>query len=150
MQLIKTYGLKEFIKNHSVIIWIGLLTGTTIILFQAISLLVIYRYLKLDYYLCLVAVFFLTSGILLNSRYRKQVAPVLAQGSLLDLLSNKETIVLQMVAEGKTNKEIAIALFIELSTVKTHVNHIYSKISVSNRKEARKKYSELTEKRLVL
>ncbi len=150
LPITKTYGLKEFIKNHSVIIWIGALTATTIILFQAISLLVIYRYLKLDYYLCLIAVFFLTSGVLLNARYRKPITAIVSEGSSLDLLSNKETIVLQMVAEGKTNKEIAIALFIELSTVKTHVNHIYSKISVSNRKEARKKYSELTEKRPVL
>ncbi len=71
MPLTKTYGLKEFIKNHSVIIWIGILTAITIILFQAVSLLVIYRYLKLDYYLCLISVFFLVSGILLNSRYRK-------------------------------------------------------------------------------
>ncbi len=142
-------SIKEFLKNHSLIIWIGVLTATTIILLQEISLLVIYRYLQLDYYLFLTGVFFLAIGILLNSRYGKTAKPVVSQGSLLDLLSNKETVVLQMVAEGKTNKEIARALFIELSTVKTHVNHIYSKISVRSRIEARKKYSELTEKRLV-
>ena len=150
MQLTKPRSLREFLKNHSIILWIGLLTGITIILFQAISLLVIYRYLKQDYYLCLVAVFFLTAGILLNSKYRNPANSIISQGSLLDLLSNKETTVLQMVHDGKTNKEIASALFIELSTVKTHINHIYSKISVSNRKEARKKYSELTEKRAIL
>ena len=55
MQLIKAHSVREFLKNHSFILWIGLLTGMTIILFQAISLLVIYRYLKLDFYLCLVA-----------------------------------------------------------------------------------------------
>ena len=150
MPLTATYGLKKFIKNHFVIILIGFTTAITIVLLQAISLLVIYRYVNLEYYLCLIAVFFLTTGILLNARYKKTVAAVASQGSLLDSLSNKETKVLQMVAEGKTNKEIAVALFIELSTVKTHVNHIYSKISVSKRGEARKKYLELAEKRLIL
>lgn len=139
----------SLLKNHSIIIWTGLLTGITIILFQVISLLVIYRYLKLDYYLCLVAVFFLTAGILLHSKFGKPVHTAMSDGSLLDLLSRKETIVLQMVHDGKTNKEIASALFIELSTVKTHINHIYAKMSVSNRREARKKYSELTEKWLI-
>jgi DNA-binding CsgD family transcriptional regulator len=143
----RQYGRREFCKNHSVILWVGLLTGITIILFQAVSLLVIYRYLRLDYFLCLVAVFFLVAGFLLNSRYK---IPIENRVNLLDSLSSKEIIVLRMIAEGKTNKEIAVSLFIELSTVKTHVNHIYSKISVSNRKAARVKFSHLTEKRLIL
>lgn len=146
MELIRRFRITEFLKNHSVILGIGLLTSITIILFQMVSLFVIFGYLKLDYYLFLVAFFFLVTGILLNSRYKKPLMPKESRENLLDLLSSKETTVLQMVYEGKSNKEIATALFIELSTVKTHVNHIYSKISVNNRKEARKKYSELSGK----
>jgi DNA-binding CsgD family transcriptional regulator len=131
-----------FWKNHRVILWMGVLTAMTIILFRAVSLLVIYRYLKLDFYLCLVAVFFLVTGILLSSRYKKANSHLPARNSPMELLSKQETVVLQMVAEGKTNKEIANALFIEISTVKTHINHIYSKMLVSNRREVRMKYSE--------
>jgi len=53
-----------------------------------------------------------------------------------DLLTQKEKEILQLISEGKSNKEIASDLFIGLSTVKTHINKIYSKIGVSNRKEA--------------
>jgi len=56
--------------------------------------------------------------------------------SLTDLLTQKETEILQLISEGKSNKEIASSLFVELSTVKTHINKIYSKIGASNRKEA--------------
>jgi len=55
---------------------------------------------------------------------------------LEDLLTFKEKEILQLICEGKSNKEIANTLFIGLSTVKTHINKIYSKIGASNRKEA--------------
>lgn len=53
-----------------------------------------------------------------------------------DLLTQKEKEILQLISAGKSNKEIASELFIGLSTVKTHINKIYSKIGASNRKEA--------------
>lgn len=48
----------------------------------------------------------------------------------------KEEEVLDLIAEGKTNKEIASTLFISTATVKTHVNNIYKKAGLSNRKAA--------------
>ena len=124
------------------ILRIGLLTALVILLFQATSLLVIYRYLRLDIYLCLVALLFLGIGWLL-SRRRPKANPA-------TLLSAKELQVLKLVAEGKTNKEIAALQYIEVSTVKTHVNNIYTKLSVSNRKEARTKYAEMAQAGTVL
>ncbi|WP_081912646.1 response regulator transcription factor [Salegentibacter sp. Hel_I_6] len=50
-------------------------------------------------------------------------------------LSNQEIKVKILIQQGKTNKEIAEALFISLSTVKTHTSNIYSKLGVKNRKE---------------
>ncbi len=55
---------------------------------------------------------------------------------ILDLLTQKEQEILQLISAGKSNKEIASDLFIGLSTVKTHINKIYSKIGATNRKEA--------------
>lgn len=51
-------------------------------------------------------------------------------------LSKREFEVLQMSLDGKTNAEIAERLFISLSTVKFHLRNTYSKLGVSNRKEA--------------
>lgn len=56
--------------------------------------------------------------------------------SIDELLTQKEKEILQLISQGKSNKEIASQLFVELSTVKTHINKIYSKMGVSNRKEA--------------
>ena len=53
-----------------------------------------------------------------------------------DDLTARETEVLQYLAEGKENKEIAQALNISLGTVRFHTSNIYMKLGVSNRTEA--------------
>ncbi|WP_117879987.1 response regulator transcription factor [Aureibaculum luteum] len=50
-------------------------------------------------------------------------------------LSKQETTVKNLILKGKSNKEIAQELFISLSTVKSHISHIYHKLNVSNRDE---------------
>jgi len=51
-------------------------------------------------------------------------------------LTNREQEVLLLIAEGKSNQEIADALFITLKTVKTHVPNILSKLEVEDRTQA--------------
>ena len=51
-------------------------------------------------------------------------------------LSQQEKHVLALVSEGKTNREIAEALFLGEGTVRNYVSSILSKLSVSNRAEA--------------
>lgn len=51
-------------------------------------------------------------------------------------LSAQEQKVLALVAEGKTNKEIAKALGVSDKTVKNYVSHIFEKLNISRRAEA--------------
>ncbi|PTI45904.1 response regulator [Staphylococcus succinus] len=51
-------------------------------------------------------------------------------------LSKRESEVLAEMTKGKTNREIAEALFVSEKTVKTHVSHIFSKLQVSDRTQA--------------
>lgn len=53
----------------------------------------------------------------------------------LNQLSIKEKEVLRHILSGKSNKEICGTLFIEQSTLKSHINHIYKKLEVNSRKE---------------
>lgn len=52
------------------------------------------------------------------------------------LLTDRELDVLRLLAAGKTNPEIAEALFISRGTVRTHVSNILAKLGVNTRREA--------------
>ena len=51
-------------------------------------------------------------------------------------LTRKELEVLTRLAEGRSNKEIADALYVAPATIKTHLAHIYTKLGVAGRQEA--------------
>ena len=51
-------------------------------------------------------------------------------------LTNREHEILMLIAQGKSNREIADELFITLKTVKTHVSNILAKLDVDDRTQA--------------
>ncbi len=55
---------------------------------------------------------------------------------LVEPLSDRELEVLELIAEGHSNQEIAQRLFIALRTVKWHSGNIYAKLGVKNRTQA--------------
>lgn len=62
---------------------------------------------------------------------------------LIDPLTQRELEVLQLVARGLSNREIADALYVTLGTVKKHLNNIFSKLDVKSRTQAVARGTEL-------
>ncbi|HUB59631.1 MAG TPA: response regulator transcription factor [Puia sp.] len=58
----------------------------------------------------------------------------------INILSNREKEILELLARGMLYKEIAARLFISQETVRKHVYHIYEKMHVNNRVEAINKF----------
>ena len=52
---------------------------------------------------------------------------------LTDHISEREFSLLQLIYDGKTNKQIADSLFISTNTVKKHINNTYLKLDVNSR-----------------
>ena len=52
--------------------------------------------------------------------------------SVLFTLSGREREVLQLIAEGKTTKEISLRLFVSVKTVETHRKKIMDKLDIHN------------------
>jgi two-component system NarL family response regulator len=65
-----------------------------------------------------------------------QIGAKLAQRMTMPQLSDRELEVLQLIAQGKTNPQISADLNIAESTVRFHINHILSKLGVSDRTQA--------------
>jgi len=57
-------------------------------------------------------------------------------GPIFPQLTKREHQILRLMAEGRRNQEIATGLFLSPATVKTHINHILSKLGVNTRVEA--------------
>lgn len=61
------------------------------------------------------------------------------QGALpadMEALTNREKEILDLVAQGLSNREISEQLFVSRYTVESHIKHIYRKLSVSKRTKA--------------
>ena len=59
-------------------------------------------------------------------------------------LSKRELEILGLLAQGHSNQEIATALFVSLSTVKTHLQNIFGKLDVQRRTQAVEKAKRLS------
>lgn len=66
---------------------------------------------------------------------RAMVAPV-EEHKHLELLSERESQILGLVALGMSNKEIAEKLFLSQRTIKAHLTNIFNKLNVASRSEA--------------
>jgi DNA-binding CsgD family transcriptional regulator len=68
--------------------------------------------------------------VLWRSRWRAPASPAVCE------LTAREREVLQAVADGATNREVASQLWISPHTVRTHLEHIFEKLDVRTRTEA--------------
>jgi DNA-binding CsgD family transcriptional regulator len=68
--------------------------------------------------------------------FDRVTAPRTASADPLSLLSERETEVLELAAQGLTNAELAARLEITVHTVKFHLASVFRKLGVANRTEA--------------
>ena len=69
-------------------------------------------------------------------RIPPEVAAKLAESAAAPELTSRELEIVQLMAAGRTNREIAELLFVTEGTVKTHINHIFEKLGVQDRTQA--------------
>ena len=68
--------------------------------------------------------------------YRSAAPPQARRDAGLDALTGREREVLTLIGQGKANAEIAAELFVSEGTVKTHINHLFTKLQLRDRAAA--------------
>ena len=139
-------------KNKQIIIY-GIALAVLLFLLKWLETRYILIDQQLDIYLGIIAVLFTAFGIWLALKIRKPKVEtviiekkiVLATGPDFILnedemrrlnLSKRELEVLQLMADGLSNQEIAERLFVSLNTIKTHSAQIFEKMEVKRRTQA--------------
>ena len=119
----------------------GIALALLLIVLKVLEYQYLVRTLKVEVYLTIIAVIFLLLGVWLTNKINQnKVTKRLSESADLPEiehnLSDRELIVLQHMAEGLSNQEIADQLFISIHTVKTHSSNLYSKLDVRSRTKA--------------
>ncbi len=79
----------------------------------------------------------LLAPTVLRRLVQQHTAPVVGQrADRLDLLTEREVEVLRLIGRGSSNQELAAALFISETTVKTHITRIFRKLDLRDRAQA--------------
>ena len=139
------------------IILYGLGLALLMIALKSIEYRYMLRDLSTEFYVTLVALLFTSVGIWVGLKLRGEKVPLIEKESTTEIesekfiaqqlaetgISQREYEVLQLMAEGHTNQEIADQLFISLNTVKTHSSNLFAKLDVKRRTQAVQKAKEL-------
>jgi NarL family two-component system response regulator LiaR len=111
------------------------------------------RDLSLEFYLGLVAVLFTVIGVWAGIRITGKKTVIITRPAMdfrLDEeklkqsgISKREHEVLELMATGLSNQEMADKLFVSLNTIKTHLSNLFIKLDVKRRTQAIQKAKEL-------
>jgi DNA-binding NarL/FixJ family response regulator len=118
----------------------GLLILAITLLFQLSKYAIISNNLHIEIVISIIAVVFFFVGIYIHKKSIQ--TPTLSSTAInhkkIDALeiSKREYEVLQKIADGLSNKEIAEALFLSESTIKTHVSSLLVKLDAKRRTQA--------------
>lgn len=130
----------------------GVALAALIFLLKFLEYQLVVRELSMEFYIGILALFFTVLGAWVGFKLttkkvvRVQVGPefVLNEPELHRLgISKRELEVLELLAQGLTNQQIADKLFVSLNTIKTHTSNLFIKLEVSRRTQAIQRGKEL-------
>ncbi len=144
-------NLKQFLKkqevlrskvNLKIIVVYAVAIALLIVLLNFLEYFFWVRMHLFEAYATIVGLSTLAIGVFLGKKLRQPTPPkhenstINAKQSLEMAISKRELEVLLMLGQGKSNKEIAEALFVSTNTIKTHISSLFEKLDVKNRTQA--------------
>ncbi len=134
----------------------GALLAVLVIFLRVLEYRFFVRDLSLEIYIGIIAILFTSLGIWFGLKLiDRQKSKAISQSSLDNFvikseklkshgISVRELEVLELMAKGLSNQEIANQLFVSLHTIKTHSANLYSKLNVKRRMQAIRKAREIS------
>ncbi len=144
--------IKDILSKHQkYLLGIALLLSSIAISIRSIDgkiNLVLHQYPALIFLMIVISSFLIALYFQINSKKIsslsneiKEQSKIRSEGfdALLNGLTERQREVYDLIISGKTNKDIMTDLFIEQSTLKSHINQIYGKLNIKSRGELKSK-----------
>ena len=132
--------------TRTIILWALVLAGGAFIL-QWLEYQYLVRAFSPQVYIAVIGLAFAAGGVWVGWRLAARPAPATFERNAAALaalgLTGQEVKVLERLAEGRSNKEIARVLGLSPNTVKTHVANLFGKLEVGRRTQAVNKARDL-------
>ena len=139
----------NFIKRHRHILFYGICLALLLFLLNWLKLRLVIIDHAFEIYIGTIALIFTALGIWLGLKVTKpKTTTIVVKEQAADNftvneaeinalnISKRELEVLQLMAQGLSNQEIAQRLYLSLSTIKTHGNNLFEKLTVKRRTQA--------------
>lgn len=130
---------------RNVVLYYGIGLAVLVFLLKYVEYRFLVKDLSMEFYIGVVAILFTGMGIWVGTKLlhgkrneESQHQPNVPDQAAIESLSisARELEVLQLMAKGNSNQEIADALFISLPTVKSHSSNLFGKLDVRRRTQA--------------
>ena len=133
--------------TRTIVLW-ALVLAAGALLLQWLQYQYMAHVFSREIYIALIGVAFAAGGVWVGWRLTARPAPAAFEPNTAAMaslgLTNQEMRVLDRLAAGQSNKEIAAALGLSPNTVKTHVANLYGKLEVKRRTQAVGKARDLS------
>jgi NarL family two-component system response regulator LiaR len=138
-------------REIKTVILYGVLLALLVTLLKFFEYWFFVKALPLEYYIGIIALFFTGIGIWAGLKLTSPKVKIVRdephqidEEKLKQLgISKREYEVLQLMAVGMSNQEIADKLFVSIATVKTHSSNLFSKLDAKRRTQAIQRAKEL-------
>lgn len=115
----------------------GSFLGLGILLIQIFKYKTMINDVSIELFGFIIALLFIAIGLWLgHTFFKKSNTHETYLSTPTSELSNREVEVLELLANGLSNQEIADSLFISINTTKTHIAKLYQKLNVTRRTQA--------------
>ncbi len=128
----------------------GISLAALVAILKYIEYRFIVRDMSMEIYIGIIAVMFTALGIWAGPRLTKRKVVLIDPNFVLNEaelqrrgISKREHEVLELMAKGHSNQEIADKLFVSINTVKTHLSNLFLKLEAARRTQAIQRAKEL-------
>lgn len=128
-------ALPKFLRSNQILVVLTILITTGVLVFNVFHYSAAYGIVEINNVNSLFLVPFIALVCLLGINLGTTRRRIEMDHAVKNRLTDREKEVIKLIFEGKKNKQICEELFVELSTVKSHLNNIYKKTGAKNRKE---------------